>query len=1377
MARKTLLALVVSTAFAQHVSAAIPDIAAIAAAADLPPGGYRQDLSTGELRLIEPERYLVQLDTPALYPQLEHELRVQQPEQLAPDQALSHDSWQQLSFSQISAAQARLQNEQQLAKIQIQSRFPQVRVTGQFSQLENAITVMLTAPDKQQLVEQIAQLPGVKAIYPEQLVRAFLAQSMPKIEAPKVWEMQREGLPVKGKNIRVAILDTGVDYSHEALGGCFGAGCKVAGGYDFVAKDNDPMDVNGHGTHVASIVAGQSATITGVAPEASIYAYKVLADNGYGSNFDVISALEKAVDPDGDPQTRDGAQIINMSLGYSIRDPNDPLVLAVNNAAQAGALVVVAAGNAGHNSETVGVPGIAAAALTVANTEKNDRVNYSSSRGPGVVGAMFKPEMAAPGTDIYAAIPGNSYQQKTGTSMAAPHVAGAAALLLQANPTLSGAELKQRLTQNTDALKENFWAHGAGRLNVFKAMQQTLFFEQQGLFLGRVNAKDFALSGVGEVTLRNLSTESQDLTVSIKDVPEFMTVKTNVDKLTLAAGERKTLQVSYQVAADKVPENAPAAAVYQMNLVVDSAKTSASLPLLLEHYFPFRVNFSGRFNSLEVLNDKWSILAYAFNLYYQDRRDFKVTRRKVNLRAGVASIPAHLLPADRDPTLIVNKEALIHRTDVDVVANPEITLSDTDLKYRLRVKSPTRNGQPFWLTDYDTGWGNFNIWDDGRYIYGYSSFDACYAVCKPRTPKELYLSDMPATFSVLQQDNRMSKALDPGQLLILNSKFTAPWQTLDIDAEFANLNKLTLRQSGQSGQEFRMSVMGVSADVKKYNLTVWQKSVGFGEDDLPLHHIYFIDPNTKEVISSTQKWRLTDKGTLQRFRCKADTCSNAKLSDHTLVSSSAVRELSLDNNLRYLTSPLQADATWLMIKPSVRSDDIYYFSNVLNDLWQNDVSNISNLRLTQLCGDQQSVLSSLFRSVQKEPDFSYFSVNLLQSWNCKDSSFLLHYPLNGRDENGLQGEVRFVQAKAGLASPYFNNLAIFNQGVQGDTVSRIDNKFSVEVVSKQDPVKEFKVLLKTKDGEWKLAYHGYNAGVHQFPLPLRAGEHWLDLRLQVVTQSGNQLLNTMPEALRLGASAGGDNDVDSDGILNEADTDNDNDSIPDSSDAMPYNPTEILDSDQDGLGNNADPDDDNDGTPDVSDALPLDPKETLDTDKDGIGNNADPDDDNDGVADTADAFPLDPKETTDTDKDGIGNNADPDDDNDGTPDVSDVFPLDPKETLDTDKDGIGNNADPDDDNDGVADTADVFPLDPKETTDTDKDGIGNNADPDDDNDGVADGSDKYPLDASRSSDTVTPNAGSSGSGGSGGAGLGVLLIGLPLLAWRRQHGQVIRKAA
>ncbi|MDB2383669.1 thrombospondin type 3 repeat-containing protein, partial [Porticoccaceae bacterium] len=206
-----------------------------------------------------------------------------------------------------------------------------------------------------------------------------------------------------------------------------------------------------------------------------------------------------------------------------------------------------------------------------------------------------------------------------------------------------------------------------------------------------------------------------------------------------------------------------------------------------------------------------------------------------------------------------------------------------------------------------------------------------------------------------------------------------------------------------------------------------------------------------------------------------------------------------------------------------------------------------------------------------------------------------------------------------------------------------------------------------------------------------------------------------------------------------ADTDDDNDGVPDTSDAFPLDVSESVDTDGDGIGNNADTDDDNDGVPDTSDALPLDVSESVDTDDDGIGNNADTDDDNDGVPDTSDAFPLDVSESVDTDGDGIGNNADTDDDNDGISDLDDYYPSIALDGLvDTDGDGIPDACDAlcqetgmlddlDDDNDGTHDERDAFPLDDSETMDTDTDGLGNNADPDDDNDGVQDTDDVFPL--------------------------------------------------
>ena len=213
----------------------------------------------------------------------------------------------------------------------------------------------------------------------------------------------------------------------------------------------------------------------------------------------------------------------------------------------------------------------------------------------------------------------------------------------------------------------------------------------------------------------------------------------------------------------------------------------------------------------------------------------------------------------------------------------------------------------------------------------------------------------------------------------------------------------------------------------------------------------------------------------------------------------------------------------------------------------------------------------------------------------------------------------------------------------------------------------------------------------------------------------------------------GDNDLDDQGDL--CDADDDNDGFDDIVDDFPFDASESLDSDGDGIGNNADADDDGDGVADADDAFPLDASETIDTDGDGIGNNADSDDDGDGVVDTEDAYPLDPTESADTDSDGIGDNED-------------AFPLDPNEAIDTDNDGIGNNADTDDDGDGLSDgdeslrgtdpldsdtdgdgrtdSYDDLPLDPSESSDRDGDGVGDYADSDDDGDGIPDSSDLFP---------------------------------------------------
>lgn len=166
--------------------------------------------------------------------------------------------------------------------------------------------------------------------------------------------------PAPGAGTVIAIVDTGIDYTLPDLGAGFGPGHVVVGGYDVVNDDADPMDDHYHGTHVAGIAAGRGPSVRGVAPGALLTAYKVLDANGNGSESTVIRGLEMAVDPLG----ANPADVVNMSLGGA-GDENDPISRAVAGATALGAVVAVAAGNAGPGAQTLGSPGVAPAALTV----------------------------------------------------------------------------------------------------------------------------------------------------------------------------------------------------------------------------------------------------------------------------------------------------------------------------------------------------------------------------------------------------------------------------------------------------------------------------------------------------------------------------------------------------------------------------------------------------------------------------------------------------------------------------------------------------------------------------------------------------------------------------------------------------------------------------------------------------------------------------------------------------------------------------------------------------------------------------------------------------------------------------------------------------
>jgi subtilisin family serine protease len=453
---------------------------------------------------------------------------------------------------------------------------------------------------------------------------------------------------ITGKDVKIGVLDTGVDYNHPDLKNAF------KGGYDFIDNDSDPMETTyedwkksfwpetrsgstyytSHGTHVAGTIVGQQENQSdyaslGVAPDAELYAYRVLGPYGSGSTSEIIAGIDKAV--------ADGMDVLNLSLGSSVNDPLNPASIAINNAVLSGVTAVVAAGNAGSRSYSLGSPGAAALALTVGASDSSitiatskgtlhdgqetitadlrllakgfegkiddllakelpivdvgfgdgagfdgqdmegkialikrgdiplidkiknaknrgaaaviiwndnpeegfiphylgegsafisafnttnehglklkekvangnatfsfdgigqikiegDQLADFSSRGPAVGEYDIKPEVTAPGVSVMSTVPsymrgeeniGNyeyAYDRYNGTSMATPHVAGIAALMLQSNPNLTPADIKTKLMNTADTLNGDYSVYevGAGRVDPYEAIHSDTLFK------------------------------------------------------------------------------------------------------------------------------------------------------------------------------------------------------------------------------------------------------------------------------------------------------------------------------------------------------------------------------------------------------------------------------------------------------------------------------------------------------------------------------------------------------------------------------------------------------------------------------------------------------------------------------------------------------------------------------------------------------------------------------------------------------------------------------------------------------------------------------------------------------------------------------------
>jgi len=418
---------------------------------------------------------------------------------------------QELLKLRLQAATGRIQSEHDrfrtdLARIERQSASGltqrQQSAAGSVIRYEYMVAlngVALTAG--RYVTDEIRKLSYVQGVYEDKTVEALDNYSNALIGAPSFWA----AYSTRGENIDIAILDTGIDYLQEALGGAPFPNTKVVGGYDIVNGDRDPMDDNGHGTHVAGIAAGDGPvpqSLKGVAYKARLWAFKVLNASGSGSYSQVLEGIERALDPDGNPLTPTPIKVLNMSLGGT-GSPDDVLSQAVDNAAAGGIVCVIAAGNSGPLYQTIGSPGCARKALTVGACDNTDQIASFSSRGPTAGIFSLKPDIIAPGVQITSARMGGGYVAMSGTSMATPHVTGAAALLRQLHPDWTAEEIKAALMESAKDLSQEAWAQGSGRLDLPRAGRITAIITPGSLNIGLVDNSVAVWSHTDTLTIHN----------------------------------------------------------------------------------------------------------------------------------------------------------------------------------------------------------------------------------------------------------------------------------------------------------------------------------------------------------------------------------------------------------------------------------------------------------------------------------------------------------------------------------------------------------------------------------------------------------------------------------------------------------------------------------------------------------------------------------------------------------------------------------------------------------------------------------------------------------------------------------------------------------
>ncbi len=562
-----------------------------------------------------------------------------------------------------------------------------VRQTHRFTGI-NSASVEIKAQRAGELWDAVTRRYGSVRTLAPGLAKVCLLY---KIGAPAAWEAG-----YTGKGVKIAVLDSGIDANHPDFAK------KILDSRDFSDSPDGVEDTVGHGTHVASIAAGSGAAsagkFRGVAPDADLLIGRVCGTS-YCDDSAVLAGMEWAA--------QSGADIVNLSLGQDGGDGTDPMELAVDRLSEKyGTLFVAAVGNSFCRPGTAASPATAAAALAVGSVDPSDNPSWFTSCGPRRGDGGVKPDLGAPGEDIAAAraagttmgeVVDEHYVRSSGTSMATPHVAGAAALLKQRHRDWTGAQLKAALVSAADPHTDASVFHtGTGRLDVPRALNQSVYAETSGVGFGLLRYPQRELPAVHRtVTYCNTGDSAVDLDLSASlatgdgtPLPDGA-LTLSVDRLTVPAGG--TAQVRLTLDPAKLDDSAVGELSGRLKAYAGTSRVVTALGAVVEPE-SYDVTVKGIDRDGKSVSDE---LPQYLGVFTQNSRymsdvspEFKNGRATFRIPVGTYSINSILVtpdpaqPAELQPgTMAIRPDTVVDRDrtiTLDARAGKPVTATASD---------------------------------------------------------------------------------------------------------------------------------------------------------------------------------------------------------------------------------------------------------------------------------------------------------------------------------------------------------------------------------------------------------------------------------------------------------------------------------------------------------------------------------------------------------------------------------------------------------------------------------------------------------------------------------------------------------------------------